>query len=273
MKSIHRYWWLGLSCAVLGACQVATVDPAHRSASGGAAPPDAPTPSTDPGAATALVPAPAGLRPLTLSQYQDTVTDLLGEVSLPVVQAETSSVAASLSGFSPLLVEQFETAALAAAEIAFTPERRSRLVGCTPGTSADDACTRQFLASFGRRAFRRALEPAELDAYATLSAGAAVALHDAYAGLQAAVAAFLESPHFLYRVELGEPEPTSGFRYTSREMAGRLAYLLWNGAPDDELLGAGERGELVTDAGLVSPKLIKITLTNLFRNTLRQSRK
>jgi Protein of unknown function (DUF1588)/Protein of unknown function (DUF1592)/Protein of unknown function (DUF1595)/Protein of unknown function (DUF1585) len=231
---------------------VATIDPARRGASGGAGPSDAPASSAGAGAVAiaTLVPAPAGLRPLTLSQYQDTLTDLLGELSLPVVQAETSSVAASLSGFSPLLVEQFETAALAAAEQAFTPERRGALVGCSPGTSADDVCVRQFLGKFGRRAFRRALEMPELEAYAALSAGAAAALGDAYAGLQAAVAAFLESPHFLYRVELGEPEPAAGFRYTSREMAARLAYLLWNASPDDDLLGAGERGDLVSDAGL-----------------------
>ncbi len=197
-----------------------------------------------------FVPAPAGLRPLTLSQYQDSLKDLLGEQSAPLVQAETSSVAASRSGFSPLLVEQFETVALAAAEQAFSPERRSALVGCSPGTTAADGCVRQFLTSFGRRAFRRALEPAELEAYAALVASASAAFGDAYAGLQAAVAAFLESPHFLYRVELGETAADRSFRYTSREMSERLSYFLWNSLPDEELLAAGERGDLTSDAGL-----------------------
>jgi len=62
----------------------------------------------------------------------------------------------------------------------------------------------------------------------------------------------LQSAHFLYRVELGESDPADEdrLRYTAHEMAGRLSFLLWNGPPDDTLLDAADRGELLDDESL-----------------------
>ena len=40
------------------------------------------------------------------------------------------------------------------------------------------------------------------------------------------------------------------YRYDSFEMAERLSFLLWNTTPDDELLSAAERGELLDEASL-----------------------
>jgi hypothetical protein len=81
---------------------------------------------------------------------------------------------------------------------------------------------------------------------------AGTALSDAWGGAQYAVAAILQSPSFLYRAELGEPDPAQSgrLRYTSAEMATRLAYLFWNAPPDDALLDAGERGDLAGADGV-----------------------
>ncbi|MBT8452536.1 MAG: DUF1588 domain-containing protein, partial [Deltaproteobacteria bacterium] len=64
----------------------------------------------------------------------------------------------------------------------------------------------------------------------------------------------LVSPEFLFRVELAESDPArpSTMRLTSVSMASRLSYLLWDSTPDDELLAAGENGELATDRGLTA---------------------
>ena len=49
--------------------------------------------------------------------------------------------------------------------------------------------------------------------------------------------AFLQSPHFLYRVELGIPgeQGDAAVRLDDYEMASRLSYLLWGSMPDAEL--------------------------------------
>jgi hypothetical protein len=41
-------------------------------------------------------------------------------------------------------------------------------------------------------------------------------------------------------------------RLTSISMASRLSYLIWDTSPDDDLLAAGENGDLVTENGLVA---------------------
>jgi hypothetical protein len=177
---------------------------------------------------------------------------LLGDVTLPEIDAETSSVAAALSGFSPLLVEQYETAALNAAHQAFASSKRQALVGCTPMGAPSDACSRTFLASFGRRAWRRSLDAEETKRFGDFIDNTAAALGDPWGALEAVVAAMLESPNFLYRVELGAPLAAGGFGYSSPEMASRLSYFLWNAGPDDDLLAAAERGDLVNDEALSS---------------------
>ena len=67
------------------------------------------------------------------------------------------------------------------------------------------------------------------------------------------MAALLQSPHFLFRVERGELEPRSSdelpsenstpyrLRYSCYEMASRLSYLLWETMPDAGLAAAADR--------------------------------
>src|SRR5262249_23483463 len=77
---------------------------------------------------------------------------------------------------------------------------------------------------------------------------------DPWVSLQYVTAAILESPYFLYRVELGEPEPThpGWLHYTNYEMASRLSFLLRNSFPDQALFDAAARGELVTKDGILA---------------------
>ncbi len=60
----------------------------------------------------------------------------------------------------------------------------------------------------------------------------------------------LQSPHFLYRVEFGEPvEEAPGVRQlTGYELASRLSYLLWGTMPDAKLLSAAADGRLASAA-------------------------
>ncbi len=207
----------------------------------------------------AFVPSPAALHRLTRQQYRNTVVDLLGDgLTLPVeLEVDTlvdglTAVGATEVPISSRGVELYDDAARALASQVFADAgRRQGLVGCTP-VAGDDACARAFLARFGRRAWRRPLTQAEVDRYAALSKTVAGSLSSAWTGLEYAVSALLQSPAFLHRVELGEPDPAhpGWFRYTGYELASRLSYFLWNGPPDEALLTAAESGALVNPDGL-----------------------
>ena len=205
-------------------------------------------------------PAPATLRRLTVAQYQNSVRDLLGGAITTPTDLEPDS---SISGFASIgaarialsahATEQFETAALALAHQALADAAtRSALVGCAPAGPTDDACARQFVTSFGRRAWRRTLTTDEVTRYAAIATNAAGVLKDFYSGLEYALAGILQSPHFLYREELGAPDAADPSRrvFQGYELASRLSYFLWNTTPDDALLDAAEAGKLATDQGL-----------------------
>jgi hypothetical protein len=208
------------------------------------------------------VPAPGTLRKLTVEQYENSVRDLLGShVQLPPdieLEADAAqngfyAVAASNTTLSPAATEKFELAAYALAAQALSSAHRAELVPCKPAAVSDTACAEKFLKSFGRRAFRRPLEAAELSRYVKIADTAAQTLGDFYQGLEFGVAGVLQSPNFLFRVELGEPEPgnSTRLRYSGYELASRLAYGLWNTTPDELLLDAAQSGAL-DDAGLAT---------------------
>ncbi|KYF94002.1 hypothetical protein BE18_09530, partial [Sorangium cellulosum] len=109
------------------------------------------------------------------------------------------------------------------------------------------------VASFGKRAFRRPLAEDEIaDFVALFRRGIALGdtPDDASTGLALVLQAMLQSPHFLYRVELGMPDPVEDdvVPLTSYEIASRLSYLLWGTMPDGALFAAAERGALGTAA-------------------------
>ncbi|MFT3775460.1 MAG: DUF1592 domain-containing protein [Minicystis sp.] len=201
-------------------------------------------------------PAAATLSRLTGKQYRSALVDLLGpDLPATPVQPDTNpylfySIGAASTPLSELGVQQIEEAAEAVTAHVFSdPARRSALVGCEPAAPGD-ACVASFLASFGRRAFRRPLSSVERSRW--LGVATDLADGDAWLGVRTAVAGMLQAPSFLYRAELGEADPDdpSRARYTGWEMAGRLSFLFWNTTPDGELLDAAGRGDLDTTEGI-----------------------
>ncbi len=204
------------------------------------------------------------LRRLTRVQYEHTLHDLLGDdlvlpADLREVEAhaddegEFRSVAAARDGYERVDIEAMFGGLLATLEPVFADaERREALLGCAP-TRADDACTRGWVERFGRRAFRRTLDAAELDRYVGVAVAAEAGVDaDPWTSVRWATAAILQSPGVLYLPEVGEPDPEgyTRMRFTSVEMASRLAFALTNRGPDEELLDAGEAGELVEPEAL-----------------------
>ena len=115
----------------------------------------------------------------------------------------------------------------------------------SPCAAPTDACAKQFIETFGKRVFRRPLTDAEKATYFTLFKVANTLLDgtDPLAkGVQLTIQAMLQSPNFLYRVELAEQAPVDGnVPLNSYELASRLSYLLWNSMPDDTLLGLADQ--------------------------------
>jgi hypothetical protein len=201
---------------------------------------------------------------LTTAQYRNAIFDLFGDgILVPTALEPDISTAgflvvgAGVNTVSPRGVEQYEAAAYEVAEqVVETPALRRRVVGCEPADTVDDDCARAALAPLARRAWRRAATEDELERLVGLAAVASETLESFDAGLSFAIAAILQSPNFIYRIELGEPDPDASggegdaLRYSSLEMASRLAFFLWNGLPDEQLLAAAERGELTEERGL-----------------------
>jgi Protein of unknown function (DUF1592)/Protein of unknown function (DUF1588)/Protein of unknown function (DUF1585) len=83
--------------------------------------------------------------------------------------------------------------------------------------------------------------------YVTLygtAAGLYPGLSDFDSGVRLLIEAFLQSPHFEYRVEASATKSGDVIPLTGYEVASRLSYMLWNTMPDAELLRAAGAGDL-----------------------------
>lgn len=203
------------------------------------------------------VPTPAFMRRLAHAEYRHTIEDLLGE-GLPDAAAGFPDEPVVLGydnnreaiSISDVLVERYRDAAEAyAAAVVEDPARRQAVVGCD---AAEDGCLEQFVRSFGRRAYRRPLDEDEVAALVSLGQGAMAQDPEPELGTRLVLEAMLQSPSFLYRVELGvaDPDDPEARVLTGYELATRLSYLVLASTPPDALLDAAEAGRLDDPDGL-----------------------
>jgi len=232
--------------------------------------------SSSSGVAAEFAPPEASLRRLTSSEYQNSIIDILGmqpSISLEELELDDSlggfySVGARRLGISSAGVEKLEQASYAIAKKALVDDLGSRanLVGCQP-RSATDSCVQGFLRKYGRLFYRRPPSNAEI-AGLTGVVQTVTAASDIWTGLSYGLSTMLQSPHFLYRVELGEAQQGSEWlRYTGFERATRLAFLLTGASPDEELLNAAGSGALDTRAGLLA-QADRLARSPRFQDTL-----
>ncbi|WP_437732714.1 DUF1592 domain-containing protein [Sorangium sp. So ce1335] len=223
-----------------------------------------PGPGPDPGVqcvpgATAPGPMPRLTR-LTHAQYDNTIRDLFGKdmkasasfLADPAFEGFTNNARALT--VSDRLARDYRRAAEAIAEGAVADQAvLDTILPCAPeGDGA--ACARRFIQQLGKRVYRRPLSAAQEEAYVAAFArgnGLFEAGTPFEQGVRHVIEAMLQSPHFLYRVELSEELdgeqiiPLDGY-----EIATRLSYLLWNSLPDDALFEAAEGGALATPEGI-----------------------
>jgi hypothetical protein len=200
---------------------------------------DAPVPSEACAAQIALQP----LQRLTPRQYRNVVRDLVGDPDLDPAYADDAIVPTQLG------VRQLRSGAELV--LARREQWGRPVFPCATDGAADDACAETFIADFGRRAFRRPVTAAETDALLGVYHGARMELSFADS-MDVVLAAILQSPGFVYRLEEGEA--VEGLpdirRLTDHEIASRLSFFLWDTMPDDELFAAADDGTLQGDGGL-----------------------
>ena len=197
---------------------------------------------------------PTGARRLSRNEYDNTLRDLMqdesrsGFVKLPEDVLDPFDNDFTSQQPSGILVEAAETLAFeASARLMADPAKRDLVIGCVPTGAADTDCLRSFVISFGRKALRRPLTAEEVEEYVGFSA-LSIEGNDFYVGAGMVIAALLQDPEFLYRIERGEPVigRKGLYRLNDYEVGTRLSFFLWGSTPDDDLLDIAQRGELRT---------------------------
>jgi Protein of unknown function (DUF1592)/Protein of unknown function (DUF1588)/Protein of unknown function (DUF1595)/Protein of unknown function (DUF1587)/Protein of unknown function (DUF1585) len=195
-------------------------------------------------------PGASPIRRLTAWEYDNTVFDLLGDDSHPAAGFAQEGGSgfdnnADVSGVTRLQAQKYLDASEAISARAVAD--LGTLLPCDPVAGDEHACIEQWVDGFGLRAWRRPLTADERTGMLGLF-DEVRANEDLPTAVGLVLQAFLQSPHFLYRVELGIPgeQGTAAIRLGDYEMATRLSYLLWGSMPDQALLDAAAAGGLAT---------------------------
>jgi hypothetical protein len=212
--------------------------------------------------ATVLIATPRFAR-LSRQQWSNAVRDLLKLTDISDIDSTVSGDA--LIGFDDeaeslfvtegLRAQLFDASEKLADKVTSDATALARLV---PQNAPTDATGRgkAFITSFGQRAFRRPLTDAEVTTHLGLFAQGPTLYPgvDAFkAGASLVIQAMLQSPHFLYRTELGTAQAGAAkVPLNDWEVAAKLALAITNTIPDDALLSAAAAGQLHDSAGLTT---------------------
>lgn len=209
------------------------------------------------------------MRRLLSWQYTNAVRDILGSDAAALVTPPADvplngfvSVGSATLSLSPVDVERLEQSAFAAAAAAVHGAGAGAGASqpwrvCTPTGFDDGVCGTLIIEAVGRKIFRRPLTAEEVTRWAGIASQGAGAYGDFDMGLEFAIAGMLQSPHFVYLVEVGTPVSgvdaavnPGALRLTGFEMAARLSFFLVGTTPSDALLDAAAAGELDTREGV-----------------------
>jgi hypothetical protein len=189
---------------------------------------------------------------LTSLQYMNSARDLLGiPVSVALDPDDSSTGGFWIGGpASEVSVRAYHNAAITIATSAVSAANLAKVVPCSATPTA--ACASTFIDTLAPKAFRRPLDATQrtaLNGVFTTNNGK----YGFAAGIQGVIEAILQSPSFLYHLELEEQAQAAGkVAVTGYSMADRLSYLLWATTPDDTLLTKAGAGMLSTPAQVLA---------------------
>jgi mono/diheme cytochrome c family protein len=124
---------------------------------------------------------------------------------------------------------------------------RERLFVCKPTSAADEAaCAEKIFTNLARRAYRRPVNAADVEAPMTFYKQARGDNGSFDAGIRAGVSRILASPSFLYRIERDAVGVRAGTAHpvSDVELASRLSFFLWSSIPDQALMNLAVAGRL-----------------------------
>jgi hypothetical protein len=192
------------------------------------------------------------VRRLSAREYDNVVRDLLADTTQPANQFGQEVYTNGFDNGSDSLTVQgtdviaFQGAAESLAATAVADHFPTLVIGCNLATDPAQACVNAFLGTFATRAYRRPLTASEQQRLQTVYAAGAVA-GGLKGGIQLMLEAVLQSPAFLYREELGAPDPSlpkGVFYLTDYEVASEISFLLTGSMPDATLFAAAQNGSL-----------------------------
>ena len=216
---------------------------------------------------------PASLRRLTMTQYRNTVRDLVAWATgsatrVPAVETALERLPedrrepteqdlhGSYRRLDQTLQQVHVDTIYAVGGAVGTALTTSSLLGTVVGSCATDtqtnndaACLDDFIRRFGARALRRPVTDEEVTFYHGVYGTNTAADPLAYADV---VAVFLNTPDFVYFAEHGDAEVAERagtYRLSANELASRLSYQLWQTAPD-EALASRAADESLLDAAV-----------------------
>ncbi len=204
-----------------------------------------------------VIPPPGGMRRLTPAQYVDSVGLMLGSAAAdaadppPLPQLGTfDSETASIEPLTPVDIEQYESSAMAIGTAVMSDLSGLAVVAPCVNSSPDAACYTTIAQQLGRYAWRRPLIDEEVSTLAAIGVAAQEwGGGDFLTGVRYEVSAILQSPNFLYVMEVGEVGEDGVTRQLDQyELASRMSFFLVGHTPDLALLDAAEAGSLGTNS-------------------------
>jgi len=217
-------------------------------------------PATPP--AATLVSTPRVAR-LSRQQWSNTVRDLLQLADISDIDSSVSGDA--LIGFDDQADALYVTEQLRSQLFDASEKLADKVTGdatalakLVPANAPTDAAgkAKAFITAFGQKAFRRPLTDAEVTTHVALfnQGPTLYPSVDAFkAGASLVIQAMLQSPHFLYRLELGSAaKGATKVALSDYEVASKLAFALTNTMPDDTLLAAAAAGKLHDSASVMA---------------------
>jgi hypothetical protein len=189
-------------------------------------------------------------------EFMNSLHDILGVTPQVVLEPDAPSTGDFRIG-GPVgdnTVSVYHTAAITVAQQAMKVIGTLEPCYATATTAATQAtCASTIASDLGPKFYRRPLDAAQLTGLTNVYSMIA-GKYGFAPGVQAMIEALVQSPYFLYHLELEEESMGSAastgtkVAVTSYSMASRLSYLLWGTTPDAPLYTAAAAGQLSTTA-------------------------